>query len=313
MAPPFFGNEKKVENNINNKLMKLLQPGDLITIVAPAKAIEESHISFAKSLFESRGYRVQVGADCLGSHHYFSGTDLERASDLQEALDNPEVKAIICARGGYGCVRILNHLQWARFIREPKWLVGFSDVTVLHQHIGMLDLPSIHASMPLNYKENTPEAIDSLFDALEGNQLTYDIAANSYNKRGDASGKLVGGNLSILYSLLGTDDCIDYSECILFIEDLAEQLYHIDRMFYAFAKAGIFDKIKGLIVGGMTDLKDTAIPFGQDIYTLILAHFTYRNIPIVFDFPAGHINDNRALIIGKEVQLHVAENVCLTI
>ena len=293
--------------------MKPLQPGDLIAIVAPAKAIEESHITFAKALFESRGYRVQVGAHCLGSHHYFSGTDLERASDLQEALDNPEVKAIICARGGYGCVRILNHLQWAGFIREPKWLVGFSDVTVLHQHIGMLDLPSIHASMPLNYKENTPEAIDSLFDALEGNQLTYDIAANSYNKRGDASGKLVGGNLSILYSLLGTDDCIDYSECILFIEDLAEQLYHIDRMFYAFAKAGIFDKIKGLIVGGMTDLKDTAIPFGQDIYTLILAHFTYRNIPIVFDFPAGHINDNRALIIGKEVQLHVAENVCLTI
>ena len=293
--------------------MKPLQPGDLIAIVAPAKAIEESHITFAKALFESRGYRVQVGAHCLGSHHYFSGTDLERASDLQEALDNPEVKAIICARGGYGCVRILNHLQWAGFIREPKWLVGFSDVTVLHQHIGMLDLPSIHASMPLNYKENTPEAIDSLFDALEGNQLTYDIAANSYNKRGDASGKLVGGNLSILYSLLGTDDCIDYSECILFIEDLAEQLYHIDRMFYAFAKAGIFDKLKGLIVGGMTDLKDTAVPFGQNIYALILAHFTYRNIPIAFDFPAGHIEDNRALIIGAEVQLHVAENVSLTI
>ena len=293
--------------------MKPLQPGDLITIVAPAKAIEESHISFAKSLFESRGYRVHISKYCLGTHHYFSGTDLERASDLQTALDNPEVKAIICARGGYGCVRILDHLQWAGFIRKPKWLVGFSDVTVLHQHIGMLELPSIHASMPLNFKENTPAAIDSLFDALAGKKLEYTISGNPQNKPGDATGKLVGGNLSILYSLLGTDDCIDYSECILFIEDLAEQLYHIDRMFYAFAKAGIFDKIKGLIVGGMTDLKDTAIPFGQDIYTLILAHFTYRNIPIVFDFPAGHINDNRALIIGKEVQLHVAENVCLTI
>ena len=210
--------------------MKPLQPGDLITIVAPAKAIEETHIAFAKSLFESRGYRVHISKHCLGVHHYFSGTDLERASDLQEALDNPEVKAIICARGGYGCVRILNHLQWAGFIREPKWLVGFSDVTVLHQRIGMLDLPSIHASMPLNFKENTPEAIDSLFDALEGNQLTYDITSNSHNKRGEATGKLVGGNLSILYSLLGTDDCIDYSECILFIEDLAEQLYHIDRI-----------------------------------------------------------------------------------
>ncbi len=291
--------------------MKPLQPGDLIAIVAPAKAIEESHITFAKVLFESRGYRVQVGAHCLGSHHYFSGTDVERASDLQQALDNPEVKAIICARGGYGCVRILDHLQWAGFIREPKWLVGFSDVTVLHQHIGILELSSIHASMPLNFKENTPEAIDSLCDALEGNQLSYDIAANSHNKRGEATGKLVGGNLSILYSLLGTDDCIDYTDCILFIEDLAEQLYHIDRMFYAFSKAGVLDKIKGLIVGGMTDLKDTAVPFGQDIYALILSHFTYRNIPIAFDFPAGHIDDNRALIIGGQARLEVGEKVVL--
>jgi muramoyltetrapeptide carboxypeptidase len=293
--------------------MKPLQPGDLIAIVAPAKAIEESHITFAKALFESRGYRVQVGAHCLGSHHYFSGTDIERASDLQQALDNPEVKAIICARGGYGCVRILDHLQWAGFIREPKWLVGFSDVTVLHQHIGMLELPSIHASMPLNFQENTPEAINSLFDALEGKQLTYDVAATSHNKRGEATGKLVGGNLSILYSLLGTDDSIDYTDCILFIEDLAEQLYHIDRMFYAFAKAGVLDKLKGLVVGGMTDLKDTAVPFGQDIYALILSHFTYRNIPIAFDFPAGHIDDNRALIIGAEVSLEVADRVRLTI
>lgn len=291
--------------------MKPLHPGDLIAIVAPAKAIEAMHVEYAKSLFESRGYRVQVGVNCLGNHHYFSGTDIERASDLQNALDNPEVKAIICARGGYGCVRILDHLQWAGFIREPKWLVGFSDVTVLHQHIGILELPSIHASMPLNFKENTTEAINSLFDVIEGKQLNYDIAANSHNKQGEATGKLVGGNLSILYSLLGTDDCIDYTDSILFIEDLAEQLYHIDRMFFAFAKAGIFDKIKGLIVGGMTDLKDTAVPFGQDIYELILSHFTYRNIPIVFDFPAGHIDDNRALVIGGDAQLVVGERVVL--
>jgi muramoyltetrapeptide carboxypeptidase len=293
--------------------MKPLQLGDLIAIVAPAKAIEETHIIFAKSLFESRGYRVQIGEHCLGNHNYFSGTDLERALDLQNALDNPEVKAIICARGGYGCVRILDHLQWAGFIREPKWLVGFSDVTVLHQHIGKLELSSIHASMPLNFKENTPQAIDSLFAALEGKQINYKIPAHPQNKHGEVTGKLVGGNLSILYSLLGTDDCIDYSDCILFIEDLAEQLYHIDRMFYAFAKAGILDKIKGLIVGGMTDLKDTAVPFGQDIYELILTHFNYRSIPIVFDFPAGHINDNRALIIGAEVKLTVAETVSLII
>lgn len=291
--------------------MTPLQLGDLIAIVAPAKAIEESHITFAKALFESRGYRVQVGAHCLGSHHYFSGTDTERASDLQQALDNPEVKAIICARGGYGCVRILDHLQWAGFIREPKWLVGFSDVTVLHQHIGILELPSIHASMPLNFKENTSEAIDSLFAALEGKEMIYELEASLHNKQGEATGKLVGGNLSILYSLLGTDDCIDYSDCILFIEDLAEQLYHIDRMFYAFSKAGVLDKIKGLIVGGMTDLKDTVVPFGQDIYALILSHFMYRNIPIAFDFPAGHIDDNRALIIGKEARLEVGDKVIL--
>jgi muramoyltetrapeptide carboxypeptidase len=202
-------------------------------------------------------------------------------------------------------VRIVDRIQWAAFIREPKWIIGFSDVTVFHQRIQRFGIQSIHASMPLNFQTNSPLALDSLFNAIEGKDLSITCPSTTHNKTGQTEGKLVGGNLSILYSLLGTDDQIDFTDTILFIEDLSEQLYHIDRMFYALAKANVLNKIKGLIIGGMTDMKDTAVPFGKTLEELILDHFHYRNIPICFNFPAGHIDDNRALVFGSQYNLEV--------
>ena len=287
--------------------MNVPQPlvaGDLIYITAPAKAIEKEHVDFAVSFFENAGFKVLVSKNCLGQHHYFSGTDEERLEDLQYGIDHPEVKAIVCARGGYGCVRIVDRIQWASMLREPKWMVGFSDVTVFHQHLQRFNLPSIHGSMVLNFKDNTQEALTTLLSALKGESFSLS-ATSIHNKPGQAEGTLIGGNLSIVYSLIGTNNQPDYSDKILFVEDLAEHLYHIDRMFYALNKSGILDKISGLVVGGMTDLEDTATPFGMSVEEIILAHFQFRNIPIAFGFPAGHLNDNRALILGKKVRFNV--------
>jgi len=285
-----------------------LNQGDLIYITSPAKAIEQEFVVFAKNLLENKGFKILLSQHCLGQHNYFSGSDEERLSDFQYGLDHPEVKAIICARGGYGCVRIVDRIQWASFIREPKWIVGFSDITVFHQRIQRFGIQSIHGSMPLNFQTNTKEALDTMLAALEGKNSTIVCEATQHNKPGKATGTLVGGNLSILFSLLGTDDQIDYTDTILFIEDLSEQLYHIDRMFYALSKANVLNKIKGLIVGGMTDIKDTAAPFGKTLEELILDHFHFHNIPICFNFPAGHIADNRALILGSVCELNVDNN-----
>jgi len=285
-----------------------LQKGDLIYITAPAKAIEKEHLDYAINLLQQEGFRVLLSAHCAGQHHYFSGTDDERRADLQFGLDHPEVKAILCARGGYGCVRIVDNLQWAGMLRDPKWLIGFSDVTVFHQRLQRFGLQSIHGTMVLNFKENSKEAIQTLLKSLSGERYSIPGPAFSLNKIGTASGELTGGNLSILYSLIGTDDQIDYTGKILFIEDLAEHIYHIDRMLYTFKKAGIWEQISGLIVGGMTDLEDTAVPFGKNVEELIMEQFAYRSIPVAFHFPSGHIDDNRALILGRSCQLTVEKN-----
>ena len=290
-------------------MIPALKKGDTIAIVAPAKSIEKEYIDFAVDFFEQQGYKVLVGKNCLNQYHYFAGTDEERLSDFQEALDNPEIKAIICARGGYGCVRIVDEIQWASLLNHPKWIVGFSDVTVFHQRINILGLPSIHGTMPLNFKENSNEALTTLLQHLEGNHQAISIPSHPMNIEGIAEGILIGGNLSILYSLLGTDDEVNFQDTILFIEDLAEQLYHLDRMLFAFKKAGVLGQIKGLIVGGMTDMKDTAIPFGKSLEEIICEHIKPHNIPLVFGFPAGHINDNRALVFGKKIKLEVLKRV----
>ena len=291
-----------------NSFIGPLQKGDLIAIVAPAKAIDHKCVEFAKSFFENAGFKVIIGKNTLGQFNYFSGTDLARASDFQDALDNPDVKAIICARGGYGVIRILDSIQWAAQLRSPKWIVGFSDVTVFHQRMQRFGIQSIHGTMPLNFESNSPKSLSSLISALTRTKNNVRCLPNNRNKQGKASGKLIGGNLSILYSLLGTDDQLDYSNCILFIEDVGEQFYAIDRMLHSFKKSGILGKISGLIVGGMTHLKDTENPTGFDIETLILDQFKYSKTPICFNFPAGHQDDNRALILGSDVQLFITSS-----
>lgn len=286
-----------------------LSKGDTVAIVAPAKAIEPEYIEFAKEKLTTLGYNVLVGKHTTGRFNYYSGTVEERLFDFQEALDNSDVKAVFCARGGYGCIQIVDLINWSSLLRNPKWIVGFSDITVLQQHIFKLGLKSIHATMPLNYKENSHESFDTLIAALE--QKSYKIQSPSFekNKIGIAEGKIIGGNLSILYSLLGTDDQIDYSEKILFIEDLSEQLYVLDRMMFAFKKAGIIDKIKGLIIGGMTNMSDTNPPIGESVEEIILKHFQYSKTPVCFNFPVGHISDNRAIRIGSKVRLTSENNL----
>lgn len=286
-----------------------IQPGDLIKIIAPAKAIEAEHVLNAKAFLELKGYKVEIGKHCLGSHFYFSGTDQERMSDFQEAIDNPAIKAIICARGGYGSVRIVDRIQWASQLRNPKWIVGFSDITVFHLLMNQFELPSIHATMPLNFQQNSNEALQTLMDSLEGKAYEITISSNKHNKNGQAIGEVIGGNLSIVYSLLGTDIKVDFKNKILFIEEVGEQIYAVDRMLYSLKKAGVLDAISGLIIGGMTDIKDsTANSTGLTIEQIVLQHFVYRNIPICFDFPAGHIDDNRAIIFGQNVHLNVSDS-----
>jgi len=282
-----------------------LQPGDLVYLCAPAKAIEEHYIAAAELWLQSQGLKSVRSKHISSRHHYFSGSTLERLADLQEGLDYPVAKAIWCVRGGYGCIQILDGLQWAQFIREPKWVIGFSDVCVLHHKIQDLGFQSIHGTMALNIEKNSAAALKSLSSTLYGNQVDFELPNNPLNKKGQATGKLIGGNLSIIFSMLATPERYDFSDAILFIEDLAEHLYHIDRMMHALRKHGALDNIKGLIVGGMTDLEDTDIPFGMSIEELVISHFQYRKIPICFDFPAGHIDNNHALILGPNVVFNV--------
>jgi muramoyltetrapeptide carboxypeptidase len=287
-----------------------LKKGDLIRIIAPAKAIEAEFVAFAQEFLEKNGFRVLVGKHTLGRWNYLSGTDAQRMSDMQEALDDPECKAILCARGGYGSVRILEKLNWAGFLREPKWLVGFSDITFFHNHIQACDLPSIHATMPLNFKENTAESLNSLVDALSGKPRIYEYpATNGYFKPGQAVGTVVGGNLAVLHALMGTPKQPEFRDAILFIEDIGEYLYAIDRMLYTLELAGVFDKISGLIVGGMTNISDSNPPLGFTLEEIIKEKMWYRSFPVCMNFPAGHIDDNRALVFGKKAMLEVGEGV----
>ncbi|MDG1735405.1 MAG: LD-carboxypeptidase [Crocinitomicaceae bacterium] len=284
---------------------KNLVRGDLIYVVAPAKNIEVGHIEFCKKFFEDLGFLVEVGLHTLNTYNYFSGTDEERLTDFQLALDHPKAKAIVCARGGYGAVRILDELNWDQFKQKPKWLVGFSDITVFHLRCSVLKIMSLHATMPLNFSSNSKAALLTLNAALLGESFEINAPTTPFNREGISSGKLIGGNLSIIFSLIGTSDTFDFEGAILFLEDLSEQHYHIDRMLIAFKKAGVFDKINGLIIGGMTDLKDTTPSFGMTYEEIIIEKMEGINVPRCFDFPTGHIDDNRAMIIGADVELDV--------
>jgi muramoyltetrapeptide carboxypeptidase len=284
-----------------------LQPGDTIYITAPAKAIEESVVLEAKKTLETWGLNVRVAPHCLGRAAYFSGTDAERLADFQHGLDDPSIKAILCARGGYGCVRIVEELDWTAFQQNPKWIVGFSDVTVFHQKINQLGVESIHAIMPLGFTEGSMEAKETLHKALFGETIIMEASPVKENCMGTAKGSLIGGNMTIIYSLIGTELSYTFKNKILFIEDIGEHIYKVDRMLHAFKLAGIFNQISGLILGGFTEMEDTDVPFGKTIEELILEQVVDLGIPVAFNVPIGHIPDNQAVVVGRTVTLTVTQ------
>lgn len=286
-----------------------LKPGDTIALISPAKAIEEQLVFAAAKLFELRGYKVLIGNHATGSYNYFSGDENQRRNDLQWAIDHPEVKAIICNRGGYGAIHLMQTANYANLLREPKWIVGFSDITNFHCLAYQLGIQSIHGTMPLNYGQNTPNSLETLFQTLENNTVSFEWSSASNNIQGLATGTVLGGNLAILYSLLGTKYFPDLENAILFIEDIGEQAYALDRMLYAFHLAGVWDKIGGLIVGGMTDISDTVVPTKLNYKETILDLLKYRKIPVAFDAPIGHQDDNRAIIVGKTGSLTIGQEV----
>lgn len=284
-----------------------LNPGDLIYITAPAKLMDAQAVTYAKKHLEENGFKVLISKNCLGKHHYFSGTDEERLWDLQFGIDHPDVRAILCARGGYGSIRLVDRINWANMLREPKWLIGFSDITVFHHRLNKLGVQSIHGSMPINFEKNTEAALTSLVNTLKGSWPQFLLPSNQSNKVGIATGNLIGGNLSIVYSMLGTDDQYDFEDSILFLEDLGEHYYQVERMFFALKKSGAFQKIKGLIIGGISELEDTDPPLGRTIEEIVLDQLMFTRIPVLFNFPGGHIEDNRAMVFGKKIQLTVSE------
>ncbi|MES2565355.1 MAG: LD-carboxypeptidase [Bacteroidota bacterium] len=283
-----------------------LKKGDSVAIIATARKVSKEEIQPAVAFFESYGLSVLLGKNLFASSNQYAGSDDQRAEDLQWALDHKEVKAIIIARGGYGSVRVLERINFTQFKLHPKWMVGYSDVTVFHNAIHNIGVATIHATMPLNF-DKSKEATKSLVDALFGNSAEIPVEENFSNKEGKAKGELVGGNLSLLFSLSGTPYDLDTSGKILFIEDLDEYLYHIDRMMMQLKLTGKLKNLKGLIVGGMTDMKDNAIPFGKFPEEIILEAVQEYDFPVCFDFPAGHIDRNMALYFGREVELNVRE------
>lgn len=284
-----------------------LKAGDTVAIVCTARKFFPEDAKPAIDLLESWGLKVKLGATIGLDNFQLGGTDYQRVADFQAQLDDEKVKSIWCARGGYGTVRIIDSLDFTTFKKHPKWIMGFSDVTVLHSQLNVERVATLHSIMPFTVPKAPEEVKETLRKALFGETISYTISSKSYDIKGKASGELVGGNLSILYSLLGSKSAISTKDKILFIEDLDEYLYHIDRMMYNLKRNGYFENVKGIIVGGMTDMHDNEIPFGQDAVQIITAISKEYNIPIAFEFPAGHQTDNRTLILGKQVDFEVNE------
>lgn len=286
-----------------------LNIGDTIGLVCMARKIDLSAIRLSIHFFEQAGFKVKIGKSVGAEYHQYGGDDHLRRSDLQIMLDDPEVKAIFSCRGGYGTVRIIDDIYYGNFISKPKWIVGYSDVTALHAHLNhVMGISTLHATMPVNFDNNTPASLQSMVDALMGKSLSYQFDSHPMNRKGIASGKVVGGNLSLIYSLLGTKTLFNTSGKILFIEDLDEYLYHIDRMIVSLKRAAKLNNITALIVGGMTDMKDNVIPYGKNAEEIILEHTQEFDYPICFGFPAGHIDDNRAIKLGVNAQINISES-----
>ena len=299
-------------NGIDTGVIRIppsLQKGDTVAIIAPAGYVDNKnhYIERADSLLYAWGLVPVHGKNLFARHFQFAGTDEQRASDLQWAINQPQIKAIWAARGGYGSVRILDQIQWDTLVKHPKWLIGFSDITVLSIKAYSLGIASIHGIMPISLAHPNPErkpAIVTLKNLIFGRKLKFAIPSDSLNIRGTSEGRIIGGNLSLLVSLLGSDLQLDTTNKILFLEDVSEYPYSYDRMLYALARAGYFDHLAGLIIGDMSIKKDND-PFGESVEEMILKHIKNKSYPVIFHFPAGHVVKNYAIPMGKSVRITV--------
>ncbi|MBD1363647.1 LD-carboxypeptidase [Mucilaginibacter sp. ZT4R22] len=282
-----------------------LKQGDKVAITCPAKKLPIP-MTDAISLLQSWGLEVVLGETVTASYHQFAGDDDLRAGDMQRFINDDSIKAIIAARGGYGTIRMIDKVDFGRLASHPKWVVGFSDITLLHSHIiSNYNLACIHGQMPLNIPDASAHSLETLRLALFGEGLAYQIPPNSINRAGNCSGILIGGNLSLLVATNGSVSDVDYNGKILFIEDVGEYLYSADRMLRCLKRADKLKNLVGLIVGGFTDMKDNDIPFGQTIPEIVLDVVSDYNYPVCFDFPAGHVSNNCSLILGQTAKLSV--------
>jgi muramoyltetrapeptide carboxypeptidase len=287
-----------------------IKAGDAIGICSPARKIPAEDIESAVSMIEEQGFFPVMGKNMFNEHHQFSGTDEERAEDLQVFLDDPNIKAVLFARGGYGTMRIIDKLDWTEFNKEPKWLIGYSDITVLHNHVHTkLNVETLHATMPINFLKDS-HSTETLFKVAAGHAMIHEAPneGNVSNRAGTVTAPIIGGNLSLIFALQGSVSDLDTKGKILFLEDIDEYLYHIDRMMIGLKRAGKLSHLAGLVIGGMTDMKDNAVEFGMTAEEIIQSHVAEFNFPVCYNFPAGHDYKNYALPLGRNVHLHVEEN-----
>lgn len=282
-----------------------LSSGDRIALISTARKIDQRIFDSAVETFKSWDLEIVPGKNLFAEEHQFAGSDALRLQDLQSAFDDPSISAIICARGGYGTSRIIDEVSWDSFLKLPKWLIGYSDITVLHSQLQVFGVESLHASMPVNFSSNSQESLETLRATLFGESIEYSIESHEFNRKGEAKAEIIGGNLSMLYSLNGTASFPKTDGRILFIEDLDEYLYHIDRMMLTLKRAGHLKNLAGLVVGGMSDMNDNEIPFGKTAFEIIRDAVKEYSFPVCFGFPAGHIDDNCALILGREIELSI--------
>ncbi len=288
------------------KIPPALKKGDTVAIAATARKTSKEIIELSVDILKNWGLKVVFAPNLFKEENQFAGSDKERAAGFQWALDNKEVKAVILACGGYGTMRVIDAVNFKKFIKGPKWVVGYSDTTIIQSHLLNLGIASIHGTMAFQFTKHE-EATESLRKVLFGEKQEYEAPANKLNRIGEAKAEIVGGNLSLLYALSGSQSDIDTKGKILFIEDLDEYLYHVDRMMLQLKRSGKLKNLKGLIVGGMSDMKDNTVPFGKTAEEIIWDAVREYKYPVCFDFPAGHINRNLAFYIGKRANLKVTK------
>ena len=289
-----------------------LSPGDTVAFAAPARKISKQEILPAEQWLKSVGFNVFYDDRLFAEEHQFAGNDDVRASYFQDLLNDDSIKLIWCVRGGYGSARIIDRLDFTHFCQQPKWICGYSDITVFHSHIQRhLNTATLHAIMPINITEEKIQkpAVQSFLAAITGQDLTYEMEIHPLSRLEAFSGILTGGNLSMLYSLMASPSDVDTTDKVLFIEDLDEYLYHIDRMMLNLKRGGKLSHVKALLVGHLSDMHDNTIPFGKNAEEIVADHFRELNIPLIFNVPAGHLPDNRAFRMGCKTEGYFVDNM----